>query len=268
MTDLSREESPLDADVAALLGRERTDPAFAAGKARIARRLELSAIAVAAVSATAGSALPASPPGGAPLPAHAAGLRLLREVGIAALLVGVGGFVGARLQARHETSLVAPAAPAAVVAPAPAGAPIAPSSPAGSSVAESASLPTVDVDSLPRAVGTANPSASAHAPLASSSTVARGPTSTSLAEEQRLLDTARAAVGRGAYAAALVSLGDHESRFPSGRLVEERELLMVQALAGEGHEAEAKARAARFEARFPGSIFVPAVRQAWAIGSP
>ena len=69
-----------------------------------------------------------------------------------------------------------------------------------------------------------------------------------------------AIVKHPACAAAITSLTEHQTRFPSGRLTEERELLFVQALAGMGDAEAAQARASAFAERFPGSIFLPAVR--------
>jgi len=77
-----------------------------------------------------------------------------------------------------------------------------------------------------------------------------------LAEEQ-----ARAAVARQDYASALPPLGEHARRFKNGRLAEEREALHVRALAGLGRTDEARRAAHRFEARFPRSVLLPAVKQ-------
>ena len=68
--------------------------------------------------------------------------------------------------------------------------------------------------------------------------------------------------GRGDSAAALDSLDKHVQRFPAGLRTEEREALYVQALARAGRHDEARARGARFEKRFPGSLFLPVVEAA------
>jgi len=80
-------------------------------------------------------------------------------------------------------------------------------------------------------------------------------------EELRLLRQARGAVAREDFAAALPPLAELSRRFRDGRLAEEREALHVKALAGLGRTDEARRAAAAFEARFPRSVLLPAVRQ-------
>jgi len=89
-----------------------------------------------------------------------------------------------------------------------------------------------------------------------------------MAEEQRLLNTARTAVDRGAYSAALTTLVEHAERFPHGKHAEERDVLFIQALSGAGRTADAAARARAFEQEFPGSIYLPAVRAASSTKEP
>lgn len=80
-------------------------------------------------------------------------------------------------------------------------------------------------------------------------------------QELRLLRSARAAVAREDFAAALPPLTEHARRFGDGRLAEEREALRVRALAGLGRHQEARQAADRFAVRFPRSVLLPAVRQ-------
>jgi len=80
-------------------------------------------------------------------------------------------------------------------------------------------------------------------------------------EELRLLRLARSAVARQEFGAALGLLTEHARRFKDGRLAEEREALRVRALAGLGRTDEARRTAERFQARFPRSVLLPAVRQ-------
>jgi TolA-binding protein len=84
----------------------------------------------------------------------------------------------------------------------------------------------------------------------------------SLAEERALLEMGRSALARGQSTDAVAAARKHERTFPRGKLTEEREVLMVQALAASGARDEAKARAARFAQSYPSSIFGPAVRAA------
>ena len=79
-------------------------------------------------------------------------------------------------------------------------------------------------------------------------------------DELRLLRQARAAVAAQDFGGALPPLVEHARRFRDGRLAEEREALRVKALAGLGHTDEARRAAGQFEARFPRSVLLPAVK--------
>jgi hypothetical protein len=81
------------------------------------------------------------------------------------------------------------------------------------------------------------------------------------AEELRLLERVRVAIGRENYAAALSLIFEHEHRFKNGQLVEEREALRVSALSGLGRREDARRAAATFEARFPLSPLLSTVSQ-------
>jgi hypothetical protein len=65
---------------------------------------------------------------------------------------------------------------------------------------------------------------------------------------------------RSAPAHALELVAEHESRFPNGVLVEEREVIAIEALLASGQRAASEARAARFFARFPNSAHARRVR--------
>jgi hypothetical protein len=86
-----------------------------------------------------------------------------------------------------------------------------------------------------------------------------------LADEQAILDVARAALNRSDGAAALGAVDRHEQRYPSGLLSEEREVLGIQALLLLSRTEDARARGARFEQRYPRSVLLPTVQA--AIGS-
>ena len=83
-----------------------------------------------------------------------------------------------------------------------------------------------------------------------------------LAAERALVDVARRALGEADGAAALNALARHEQRFPSGLLQEEREALTVKALAMVGRRDDARARAARFQSKYPRSLFAASVARA------
>ncbi len=103
----------------------------------------------------------------------------------------------------------------------------------------------------------------------SARTVARGTADTvrtvrvdagaSLAGEQALLEMARSALTRSRGPEALEALGRMRRDFPSGRLVEERDSLRVQALAVAGRTNDARDAAAEFLSRHPNSIYRPLV---------
>jgi TolA-binding protein len=77
--------------------------------------------------------------------------------------------------------------------------------------------------------------------------------------ERLLIDDARTKLTSGDPTAALARLQEHAHRFPGGRLIEEREALAIEALVQSGQYDAARARAAKFHARWPGSLFLPAV---------
>jgi hypothetical protein len=73
-------------------------------------------------------------------------------------------------------------------------------------------------------------------------------------DELPLLRKAREAVGRGAFAEAMVMLVEHETRFPASRFVEERDALKVRSLSGLGRMEEARRAADTFRVHFPHSV--------------
>lgn len=79
---------------------------------------------------------------------------------------------------------------------------------------------------------------------------------TELARERALIETARSALARK-QPDVMEILVRHEQQFPEGRLAEERESLLVQALVRAGRAEEARRRAARFRARWPRSLLQP-----------
>ncbi len=80
-----------------------------------------------------------------------------------------------------------------------------------------------------------------------------GATDTRLSEESALLTGARAALREGSLAAATRHLDAHRRRFPSGRLVQEREALRIEVLHQSGHAAAAAQRLEDYARRYPGS---------------
>ncbi|HEX2671204.1 MAG TPA: hypothetical protein VHM25_10060 [Polyangiaceae bacterium] len=84
--------------------------------------------------------------------------------------------------------------------------------------------------------------------------------SASLAEQQALLDVARAAFARSDYSATLRTLTTHSARFPKSVLAEERDALQIKALAASGRVQEARSLASRFQARHPQSLLLPSIK--------
>jgi hypothetical protein len=68
------------------------------------------------------------------------------------------------------------------------------------------------------------------------------------------LEQARAAL-KGDPARALARANEHRRRFPGGVLVQEREVIAIQALRHLGRDTEANQRASAFQKAFPGSAF-------------
>jgi hypothetical protein len=119
--------------------------------------------------------------------------------------------------------------------------------------------PSVIVVSVPAPPSASSPSTDPERPLAEPSpakaTAARPVRSAveAYAAELRVLQPAQQAVARHDFASALAAIAEHQRRFPSGRLAEEREALRVKALLGLGRTAEADRAGAAFGEHFPKS---------------
>jgi len=155
----------------------------------------------------------------------------------------VGGIVGAgaygALRAPRVERVYVERPAAVVQAPVPSVAPASSAAPAPSVAPESA------------------PSSRAATPTPSTSVASDR--LASLAEQQALLDVARAAFARGDYAATLKTLTIHAKRFSKSVLAEEREALQIKALAASGRMPEARALAASFRTRHPQSLLSPSI---------
>jgi hypothetical protein len=93
---------------------------------------------------------------------------------------------------------------------------------------------------------------------------APAPSGSSLSAERAILDGARSALSAGEAARALSLLDEHARRFPKPQLGEEREALAIQTLIAAARYDEARARAARFRAATPNSLFLPAIEASLA----
>lgn len=78
----------------------------------------------------------------------------------------------------------------------------------------------------------------------------------SLAVEVKLVQRAQDALRGSRPAEALALCNDHAKRFPDGVVTQECEVIAVEALVKTGRKDEARRRADRFKARFPGSASI------------
>lgn len=220
-------------------------------------------------SSSSGATGPSSPTGssssGAASPARAAGdlasagFSTTRAVAalLATFALGVGSGVALDRHVLSSSTSSTPSAASTSAATTP------PPSPPSSTVDESLmDPPSVPVSALPTAHA---PTASTGAPSVKPNDVT--PSARGLAAERALLDVARTALASGDLDTALAASERHAKEYPTGSLVEEREVIAVKGLAALGRREEAQARARAFEKRFPGSLSLRAVRNA-AFGVP
>jgi hypothetical protein len=95
---------------------------------------------------------------------------------------------------------------------------------------------------------------------------APAPRDDGLARENALLLQARRALIAGQAASALAPLRRHARQWPHGALEQEREILMMEALARQGNRPAAHRRAEAFLRRFPDSTLAVATRRYLAPG--
>ena len=241
-------------------------------QARLAARLQTAVMVGGFLSATASNARQSGAPAAAALPEEPAAsavdrfAALLASHPIATLVatLSLGASVGASVHsitASHVSSKLQ-------------GAPgVVHSTRSASSMAAafSSEAPVASIDDLPLVAAREG---AAHAPdarrrkpsQADPAGSALPKPSASMAEQLALLERARAALGRGDSDAALRILGEHARDYPTSALSEEREALAIKALARAGRLAEASARLASFEARFPGSLMLSALKGAVGVG--
>ena len=86
------------------------------------------------------------------------------------------------------------------------------------------------------------------------------PSPPAVESEQARIDQARVALRRDRPHDALVALMGHAREHPDGRLAEERERLMIEALLAQGRTNAGNERFTAFEARWPESIHLAALR--------
>jgi RNA polymerase sigma-70 factor (ECF subfamily) len=239
---MSRRSEPTDAVIDALLDRERNAAPPDAALNRVWARV-VSSVPIGATAAPAGGASAAKRRGNEDwIAAHARGLLVTA--------LALGGAIGAGAHAlfvRPPPARIVyvdrPAPPAAAPEPPTAMAP-----------------PAVAIPAAPPAPAPL-PAVSA---ARTSPQHAAAPPPSSLAAERAILDDARSALSQGDGARALALADAHARRFAPAQLDEEREALAVQALVIEGRYDDARARAARFRAAWPHSLFLPSVEASLA----
>ncbi len=177
------------------------------------------------------------------------------------VLGGALGVVGhATVTSRHQQTSAEPAVRSAKLQAAPAVVPI---------VTQG---PVVGIDELPPSepalqvsVEKAPSNQRAGTPLpkrtASTEATVAPADAPNLAEQLALLETARGALQKRDATAALRALSSHAAQFPSSVLNEERDALTIKALAMANRQVEASRRMTQFEAAYPGSLLLPALRQ-------
>lgn len=128
-------------------------------------------------------------------------------------------------------------------------------------VAPSVALPRAqrELETLP-SPPSPTPTASAKPAIPGPALSAASDRSSSIAEQQALLDEARADFTHGDYAQTLATLAKHFQRFPKSVLAEEREALEIKALAAGGELPRAQRLATRFQAQYPQSLLLPSLR--------
>jgi hypothetical protein len=234
---------PLSEQARRLLDAERRRPDAGEDVASRVREHMLTSIAASTIGATA--------VGGAGATAATAALP-------ANLRAKIGAALATAFLAGGGTGVVTYRA----VAPRPPSAEVQASAPQECATRLTTSAP----DAPPAALSATLPSASAtatdHGPAAVENAPAPARSEgkdADLARERILLERARMAMARGEPSEAIDALGTHAREYPAGRMIEEREALLVQALAQAGRMQEARGRADRFRARFPHSVFVPVI---------
>src|SRR5262245_34729660 len=223
------------------------DPEFAEleGGLRSARARGPSAEQLARMRAALGLAAapaPSAPPAPVAAPASSARVSWLKLIAGGVLVIGAaiglwrGAVRGPHLEPPGVTAPRSLAQPApAPVAPAPAPAPTTP----------------------PPAVREHGGAGASSAPLHRTAarvvrSAAKNAAPADPAAELALLKRAKADA-RSAPAHALALVAEHEQRFPNGVLVEEREVIAIEALLASGQRGAGEARAARFFTRFANS---------------
>jgi hypothetical protein len=245
---------PLPPDLEVLLQCERRAPGpDPQVRARVRSRLAITLGLTGLGSSAAAGASPASAPAAAaPTAAPALGPPALFKMGF--------GVVGALVLAAGTYLALRPEVPQPAASSS--GVPVPQSLPKESPPAASPAPSSV----VTHAIGRVGADASTLSPGSTPRHRSISETADALAAERALLDRARNALIRGDMGQALKLTAHHAHQFPRGQLAEERDSLAIRALVQEGELDAARARASQFRARYPHSIFLPALET--ALSSP
>jgi hypothetical protein len=220
-----------DDDLEALLDAERDiDVPAPAQRRRMFARLEPLLLVPAAIATVTTATTAASG-----VMQTALRTKLVASVVSAALLGGAVGAAGHAYLASPRPATVAPAAPA-------------------EPVPKSAPAPSPPIEPAARAPESPAPAPAATATPSAPRAEDRTPSAGSLRAERLLIETASSALARGDTKSAVAALKQHARSFPKGDLAEEREVLLVKALAASGDDRAAEKRAKEFKKKFPGSM--------------
>jgi len=234
---MSRHSAPSEIDVQSLLQSAKALPQLPEGtRARVLARARMTAAAPLPMVST---------------PVARSGFAAHGAVAAAGAVV-VGGIVGTVLAVDGGASRQEPrgaASSAALGNGATAPAAVAP----GSTVRPPTPATAASVSSVPAT----RPLAPALTGMrAASNKPRREDVQESYAAELELMRNAHTAYAAHDFTSALVLVGEHARRFPSGLLSEEREALRVRCLLGAGRAAQARRAADSFAARFPRSVLL------------
>jgi hypothetical protein len=205
-----------------------------------------------------------------------AGISKLLALGALAGVVATGAMVGAQ----HALSPAAAESAPSVVLSSSSRDPVVPGTPAGAGVPRASFDGQSNADTPPtsapaRLLPRGAPSGgserseasrdridapSAPAPLPPATEFDEKPTDSSLRDETRELDRARAAIARGNPRAALAELDRYDAAFRPGALAPEATLLRVRALLAAGDRAGAQTLARSFAAAHPESPHLAQLR--------
>jgi TolA-binding protein len=188
------------------------------------------------------------------------------KVTLAVTLFSAGAATGVVVDraVREPLPAASSSAPEAVGSAAPESASSVASAPSASAAASIEPAPSAAAPLSPHAAQSSSHVVVSTSPAPSASTAALTDRDADLAAERSLLERSRSALGRGDANGALAALDQHATRFPRGRLGEEREALRIQALLAAGRTEDAREGFERFRARHPTSLLVPALAAAFS----